>query len=531
MTSRGCLKIPTLFPILCFLTLPDDMANIDQIPDTVAKARKAFESRVTRDLAWRKEQLRQFYYLVDDNKQRWIDALHKDMRKSETEALGGEITISLNETVVQIENMDKWAGTEYPSVEPAFALNRCRIRKEPLGVILIISPWNYPLVLSAAPFAGAIAAGNCVVLKPSEIAPHTAALWEELVPKYLDPNCFKVINGAVPETTKLLELKFDHICYTGNGTVAKIVAAAAAKQLTPITLELGGQSPAIVCEDADIPMAAKRIAWSKMYSAGQTCIATNHVLVCSAIKDKFVKAFAEEVKKTYPEGAQKADRYTRIVNANHWNRIMRLVKASKGEVIAGGGADESDLYIEPTFVEVSEGDALLSEELFAPVCPILEVENVDAAVAWVNARDHPLAIYVYSRSKKTREYVIEHTTSGACVENDAMMQYFTSFLPFGGVGPSGMGAYRGKYSFETFSHKRSIMFTPGFAEPLISGRYLNSSKNALNLMMLLVSKRPSFNRKPGSASGGGVSVASALVVAVAAVAMYLYRGDLKAMFS
>jgi len=318
--------------------------------------------------------------------------------------------------------------------------------------------------------AGAIAAGNAAVLKPSEVVPHCSALLAELVPLYLDNELFKVVNGAVPETTKLLELKWDHILYTGNGRVGRIVAAAAAKHLTPVTLELGGKSPCVVDPNANMMLTARRILWGKFSNAGQTCVAPDYVLIPKEGHAALIEAFRAVYKEFYPDDPRGS--IARLVSRNHFNRVSKLLAASKGEVILGGDTDETDKYIAPTVVDnVTGDDSLMTEEIFGPVLPIIQVESVDEAIKFINARDHPLVIYTWGQNSKFHTKVFDNTRSGGAIANEVLVHSAMEILPFGGVGESGYGAHRGKYTFDTFTHHRSTMDVPGWMDWILKNRY------------------------------------------------------------
>jgi aldehyde dehydrogenase (NAD+) len=353
-----------------------------------------------------------------------------------------------------LKNLKKWTAPERgPAVSP---LGRMRVIREPLGCVLIISPWNYPVQLLLSPLVGAIAAGNCALLKPSEVTPHTSALLAKLVREYLDPDAIALVEGAVDETTALLEERWDHIFYTGNGRVARVVMAAAAKHLTPVTLELGGKSPCIVDRDVELPVAARRIAWGKFMNAGQTCIAPDYVLVHRDREEELVRELAKCVQEFYGPDPKASKDYARIVNARHHRRIARLL--DDGEPAFGGEGDEQDRYIAPTVLRgVDAESAVMQEEIFGPVLPVLPVDNIDQAIDFVNGRDKPLALYLFTNDGDVEEAVLSRTSSGGACVNGTILHISDPKLPFGGVGESGQGAYHGRYSFETFSHRKSVL--------------------------------------------------------------------------
>jgi aldehyde dehydrogenase (NAD+) len=328
--------------------------------------------------------------------------------------------------------------------------------REPLGLVLIISPWNYPVQLLLSPLVGALAAGNAALLKPSEVTPHVSAALARRVPEYLDSEAVAVVEGGVQEVTALLGERFDHVFYTGNGTVARVVMAAAAKHLTPVTLELGGKSPCIVDDDVDVEIAARRIAWGKFMNAGQTCIAPDYVLVSERREQALVEALAKAIREFYGDDPRATPDYARIVNGRHYQRVARLLK--DGDVVVGGQTDESQNYVAPTLLRNVSPDAdAMREEIFGPVLPILKVKDVAEAIRFVNEREKPLALYVFSNDERVQQEVLSRTSSGGVCVNGTLMHLANARLPFGGVGPSGMGAYHGRHSFETFSHRKSVL--------------------------------------------------------------------------
>jgi acyl-CoA reductase-like NAD-dependent aldehyde dehydrogenase len=353
-------------------------------------------------------------------------------------------------------------------------MGRGRVVREPLGVVLVISPWNYPMGLLLAPAASAIAAGNAVVLKPSELTPHTSAALARRIPEYLDPEAVTLVEGGVEETTLLLEQRFDHIFYTGNGRVAQVVLEAAAKHLTPVTLELGGKSPCIVDRDADIETTARRIAWGKFINSGQTCIAPDYVLVHSSKEAALVEALERCVHEFYGDDPKTSPDYARIVNQRHHQRLSTLMK--DGVPAFGGELDPDQNYVAPTVLrDVSPDSAIMQEEIFGPILPVLSVDSIDEAIDFVNKRDKPLALYLFTKNSEVENEVLERTSSGGACINGTLLHIMDARMPFGGVGPSGMGAYHGRHTFETFSHRRSVLtrgtgFDPKIMYPPYSER-------------------------------------------------------------
>ena len=436
------------------IAAPEPHTEIDRIPGQVANLRAAFDGGRTRPLAWREQQLRGIEKLIAERGEELLEALQADLGKPTVEAWAADIGAVKMDAAQTRKKLKKWTRPEKAGLLPI--PGRMKIIREPLGVVLIISPWNYPVQLLLTPLIGAIAAGNAAMLKPSEVTPHTSAVLAKRIPEYLDREAIQLVEGGVDETSALLAERWDHIFYTGNGTVARVVMEAAAKHLTPVTLELGGKSPCIVDEDVDVKIAARRIAWGKWLNAGQTCVAPDYVLVKREREDELVEALAQCVKEFYGDDPQKTADFGRIVNARHHQRVSRLLK--DGKPAFGGDVDESDCYVAPTVLrEVSPDSDVMSEEIFGPVLPVLPIDSIDEAVAFVNGRDKPLALYLFTRNEAVEKDVLARTSSGGVCVNGTILQLASPALPFGGVGPSGMGAYHGRYSFETFSHRKSVL--------------------------------------------------------------------------
>ncbi len=442
-----------------FATPPQKTATDKEIVETVHKLRATFESGVTRPAEWRLNQLRQLYRMIEDEEAKILAALKSDLGKCSAEGFIGETNMVMGEVKLMLKSLRGWMRTRTVSAPLTVQPAKAKIYPEPLGVALIIAPWNYPFQLAASPLAGALAAGNCAIVKPSEVAPATSAVFAELCKKYLDQSAVAVIEGGVAETTTLLEQRFDHIFYTGNGAVGRIVMAAAAKHLTPVVLELGGKSPCIVDRDVNLDVAVRRIAWGKFFNAGQTCVAPDYVLVHETVKKPFLDKLAEVVREFYGDDPQKSPDYTRIVNARHHKRLSALLDS--GKAFIGGKTDADDRYIAPTVLtDVSPDSAVMKEEIFGPILPVLTIASLDEAVRFVNDRDKPLALYVFSNDADRAQTVIDQTSSGGGCVNDCVMHLAPHELPFGGVGPSGMGAYHGKSSFDCFTHMKSVLHKP-----------------------------------------------------------------------
>ncbi len=428
--------------------------------DVVKRLRVGFESGRTRPVEWRVAQLRRLDAMLLERETELLDALAADLAKPEIEGFLTETAFTRAEIAFALANLASWVKPEKVSVPFTQQPAKAQIIREPLGVVLIIGPWNYPVQLVLAPLVAAIAAGNAAVLKPSELAPASSALLARLLPEYLDRECVAVVEGGVPETTALLAERWDHIFYTGNGTVGRVVMEAAAKHLTPVTLELGGKSPAIVDRHANLAVAAKRIAWGKFVNTGQTCVAPDYVLVDREVEQPLLDLLALTVRSFYGNDPRTSPDYGRIVNDRHFSRLAGLL-ASGGEPVVGGDADPSDRYIAPTVLTAVDSDApIMREEIFGPLLPVLPVDDVDEAIDFVNERDKPLALYVFSDVDSVADRVIASTSAGGVAVNATVLHLAVPGLPFGGVGASGMGAYHGRAGFETFSHRKSVLHRP-----------------------------------------------------------------------
>lgn len=438
---------------------------VSEIPATsrysglLADLRNAFSSGVTRPLEWRRQQLRALEALIQENEKELSDALHQDLGKCASESWITDLGLALSSSRSMRKHLRAWTAPEPVPNPIALFPAKSFIVREPLGVVLIISPWNYPIQLSFMPLAAAIAAGNCVVIKPSEISAHTAQVIAKLIPRYLDPKCIAVVEGGADESSALLEQRFDHIFYTGNPTVGRIVMQAAARHLTPVTLELGGKSPCIVDESADLKTAARRIVFGKFLNAGQTCIAPDYVLVHESVQQKLLSDLKKAIEEFYGPDPKSSSDYGRIVNDRHFHRLQALIRS--GQSVAGGETDRQSRYIAPTILrEVDLNSALMTEEIFGPILPVISIASIKAAVDFVNARPKPLALYLFSQSRNVEDFVLQNTSSGGACINTTLMHHANERLPFGGVGESGIGNYHGRFGFETFSHKRAVVRKP-----------------------------------------------------------------------
>jgi aldehyde dehydrogenase (NAD+) len=434
------------------------------IPKLVSGVRTTFDAGRSRSLAWRQKQLAGLRRFIREREREILGALHADVGKSALEGYSTELGFTLSDIDYIDKRLPGWLKPERVSVPLISQPGSARVYREPLGVVLIISPWNYPFQLLIDPLVGALAAGNCAILKPSEVSPATSAVIARWLPEYVDHEAVKVVEGGVAETTALLAEQFDHIFYTGNGTVGRVVMAAAVKHLTPVTLELGGKSPCYVDRDADLEVAARRIAWGKFTNAGQTCVAPDYILAHAAIHDRLLDLLGSTIKSFYGGDPKHSADYGRIVNARHHQRLMKLM--GSGRIVVGGEADEAARYIAPTVLrDVSPDSPVMCDEIFGPILPVLSVSGPDEAVRFVNARPKPLALYVFSSSEATQERILGATSAGGVSINHTLFHLAVHGLPFGGVGESGMGAYHGRLSFETFTHRKAVLRKPTSIDP------------------------------------------------------------------
>jgi aldehyde dehydrogenase (NAD+) len=425
-----------------------------QVSQMVDSARAAYNSGRTRSVAWRKATLRALQARVRDREADVLAALHQDLGKPSFEAWATEIGFTIADIEQTCASLDGWVAAERVETPMAFQPGSSHIHREPLGVVAVIAPWNYPMQLLLLPAIAAIAAGNAVVMKPSELAPATDRVLGEIVLSLRDP-AIAIVHGGVAETTELLAQRFDHIVYTGNSRVARVVMRAAAENLTPVTLELGGKSPAIVSRHADLDVAAKRIAWGKFLNAGQTCIAPDYVLVEASVHDELVAKMAASIRSFYGDNPATSSDYGRIVNEAHFHRLEKLLHW--GTVAAGGETDAHQRYIAPTILTgITRDDPPMREEIFGPILPVIAIPDLNAAIDFVNADEKPLALYVFSQNNAENDRVIASATSGGACVNGTILHISNPNLPFGGVGESGMGAYHGKFGFDALSHRRAV---------------------------------------------------------------------------
>lgn len=449
------------------------------LSDDIIKQKEFFKTHKTKDLNFRIDALKKLKSTIIEYESKICDALYKDLHKSEFESYASEIGMVLEELHLHIKNLKKWAKPKGINTPLINFKASSKIHSEPFGNVLIIAPWNYPFQLIMMPLIGAISAGNCATLKPSEFTPHSAELIKEIIEICFPPEYVNIFTGEKEVNIALLKERWDYIFFTGSPRVGKIVMKAAAENLTPVTLELGGKSPVIVDKDAKLNIAAKRIIWGKMLNAGQICIAPDYMFVHKDVKDELLSKMKEVILEFYGENPKESNSYPRICTKENVSRLAKLIENE--EIFHGGDFDEETRYFSPTIINnVSPESAIMQEEIFGSILPVMEFENIDNVINFINEREKPLALYYFSESSKNQKYILSKTTSGGVCINDVLMQLVNQDMPFGGVGNSGMGYYHGKYSFDTFSHKRSVLYKSTLIDVPI--RYAPYSKKKLNLL-------------------------------------------------
>jgi acyl-CoA reductase-like NAD-dependent aldehyde dehydrogenase len=442
----------------------------------VARQREYFLSGSTRPAAWRRAQLQSVKALFTENHDELCEALWKDLRRNVTDADLMDVAYNVKEADYALEHLDAWMEPQRVHTPLVFEPGHVRVRRDPFGVTLIIGAWNEPFMLLFAPLVAALAGGNTAVLKPSELAVACSAAAARLVPKYFDPRAVAVVEGAVPETTALLAQKWDLIFFTGSPQVGKVVHRAAAQHLTPCVLELGGKNPTIVHASAHLKSAARRIAYGRFMNSGHICTAPDHVLVWPEIKDEFVQHMAATVREFYGEDPQKSPDYGRVINQRNFDRLKGLL--GSGRVAIGGQTDATERYIAPTvLVDVLPDSPIMQEEVFGPILPVLEIDSVEAVIAWVNSMPRPLGLYVFAEDLDVAERILAATESGDAAINDCSIHPLVPELPFGGVGNSGMGKYHGRWGFEAFTNARGVLYHSPRIDPGV--RYPPYSKHTI----------------------------------------------------
>jgi aldehyde dehydrogenase (NAD+) len=420
------------------------------------RLKASFNSGRTRPLSYRKQQLKNVLRFLAECEEPINKALDEDLRKPRFESLTSEIGMSRAETRHALAHLDEWARIRRVPTPITQIPSTCSYTFEPKGLILILGPWNFPLQLIISPLIGAIAAGNTMIIKPSEHAPHTSRMLAELLPRYVDTECLQVIEGDQEISHALLEHKFDHIFFTGSTRVGRLVMEAAAKHLTPVTLELGGKCPTFVDESADIALSAKRILWGKLINAGQVCLAPDYVLVHQSKTQSLIAALKKSLESFYGKDVRASSDYARIINCGHVTRLQALLKDQN--IVYGGDLNVDAKYFSPTLVLNPALDSpLMQEEIFGPILPIIEYSTLDEAIGTVNKMERPLALYVFSKSTSNIDKILSRTASGGVCINDTVSHVAVPSLPFGGVGASGMGNYHGEDGFQAFSYKRACL--------------------------------------------------------------------------
>ena len=438
---------------------------MSDIKSVFNKQKEFFYLGKTNDINFRIDNLKRLKQVIKKNEDKILDALKKDLGKSNFESYATEVGLVYEEINTHIKNIKRWSKIEKTKSPIVYYPAKSYIYKEPYGVTLIIGPFNYPFQLVIAPLVGAISAGNTAIIKPSENTKNTSILLEEMINENFQEEYLKVVSPLEGKevVSYLLDLPFDYIFFTGSIRVGKIVMEKAAKNLVPVTLELGGKSPCIVDKDAKLELAAKSIVWGKFLNVGQTCVAPDYLCVHSSVKDKLLKLIVEEIHKQFGTEVKNSPDYSRVINTASLNRLKEYL--NDGEIYYGGNFDITELYMEPTILTNVDVDSnVMTEEIFGPILPVIEFDNIQDIISFNNKREKPLALYYFSENKKSIKNVLRCTTSGGVTKNDSVIHVANGNLPFGGVGNSGMGSYHGKASFDAFTHKRSVMERGTFVE-------------------------------------------------------------------
>ncbi|HCW7460883.1 TPA: aldehyde dehydrogenase [Staphylococcus aureus] len=418
-----------------------------------------FNTQQTKDISFRKEQLKKLSKAIKSYESDILEALYTDLGKNKVEAYATEIGITLKSIKNARKELKNWTKTKNVDTPLYLFPTKSYIKKEPYGTVLIIAPFNYPFQLVFEPLIGAIAAGNTAIIKPSELTPNVARVIKRLINETFDANYIEVIEGGIEETQTLIHLPFDYVFFTGSENVGKIVYQAASENLVPVTLEMGGKSPVIVDETANIKVASERICFGKFTNVGQTCVAPDYILVHESVKDDLITALSKTLREFYGQNIQQSPDYGRIVNLKHYHRLTSLLNSAQMNIVFGGHSDEDERYIEPTLLDhVTSDSAIMQEEIFGPILPILTYQSLDEAIAFIHQRPKPLSLYLFSEDENATQRVINELSFGGGAINDTLMHLANPKLPFGGVGASGMGRYHGKYSFDTFTHEKSYIF-------------------------------------------------------------------------
>ncbi len=427
-----------------------------EIKELVKMQRKYYNTGKTRDISFRLEQLKKLKSVVLQNEEKILLALKKDLNKSEFEGFMTEVGMFYSELDFAIKNIRKWSKTRRVRSSMVNFPSISKIIPQPYGVTLIMSPWNYPFQLALIPLVWSLAAGNCIIVKPSEYAVSTSNIINDIIENNFSKEYIAVVQGNQEESEKLLLERFDYIFFTGSTNVGRIVMKSASNYLTPITLELGGKSPCIILKDADIDLTAKRLTWGKLINAGQTCVAPDYVLVHEDRKNELIEKIKYYINKYFGDNPCNNEQFPKIINERHFKRIVSLIDTDK--VVYGGGYNSKTLKIEPTIVDNANwDDNIMKEEIFGPIFPILTYKDLDEVIQEIIKRPNPLAVYIFTKNKYLEDKILEMIPSGGCCINDTITHIATNYLPFGGVGESGMGSYHGKSGFDTFTHYKSVL--------------------------------------------------------------------------
>lgn len=455
------------------------LTNIEQV---LKEQRAFFTTQKTKDIHFRIETLKKLKAAIKQKETKILNAMYHDLRKSEFEGYAIELGEVYEDLNIHIKKLKKWAAPEHVRTNIKFFSAKSYVVREPYGVVLIIAPWNYPFQLAIGPLVGAIASGNCAIVKPANYSEATSDIIEELIHDIFPASYVSVFNGGRDVIKELLQQKYDSIFFTGSPSLGRIVMEAASKNLTPVTLELGGKSPCIVNADVNVSLAAKRIAWGKFTNAGQTCVCPDYVLVHSSIKDKFLHAMKNAIRELYGDDPAESPDFGRIINAKEFTRLEKLLSGQK--IYCGGVVNSSERYISPTILtDVSPDSLVMQEEIFGPILPVLQFSSINKVIDFVNARPKPLALYLFTKDKATEKAVCSQISFGGGCINDTLIHAGNPNLPFGGVGSSGMGSYHGRASFETFSHRKSILKNTTLIDIKLRYPPYNSKKLAILKML------------------------------------------------
>ncbi|KAI6181289.1 Aldehyde dehydrogenase [Aphelenchoides besseyi] len=461
-----------------------------QVIDIIQKQRAFVSTGIPATFEHRIRALNRLRHLLTSGKDRLLKAVKKDLKRPEKFTDFVELSTCLTEIDYFLANLHEWMQPEYVEKTLTTMIDSTYVIREPFGTALLIGPFNYPISLTILPLIALIGAGNTVVFKPSELTGNVAQVMSELFLEHFDQDFIAVVQADAKKTAEILKERFDYICYTGSTTVGRLIMKAASEHLTPVLLELGGKCPVFVEPDCDLLITAKRICWGKFMSNGQTCLSPDYLLTTRTVAQQLIPLMQRIIHEFYGMDVQQSDDYSRIINERHFDRINSLLEKTKGRVlIKSGEANRDDLFVPPTVVEVQKSDVLMQEELFAPILPILIVENFDEAINYLKSKEKPLATYIFTKNNQKADRLINETRSGSVLVNDVILNFTVDTLPFGGVGNSGYGQYRGRHGYETFSHKKSIVKRGFFADGIISARYPPMTNNKHAALMALTTRR------------------------------------------